>query len=43
MKKRKFLSKRKPVAKPSYQYYDEPPTDKELEKREKKLNKKLGI
>lgn len=33
--------KTKKVAKPWYQYYDEPPTDEELEKREKKLDKLL--
>ena len=35
--------KRLKVSKEAYQYYDEPPTDEELEKREKKLTKKLKI
>ena len=33
--------KRKKVAKPWYLHYDEPPTDEELKKREKKLDKLL--
>jgi len=35
--------KRRKVAKESYQYYDDPPTDKEFKKREKKLDKQLKI
>ena len=34
--------KRMRIAKEAYQYYDEPPTDEELEKRERKLDKLLA-